>query len=77
MKTFIVINQGYPMDVHAENCKDLNSPKYRREPKDWKIKGETVEAAVAAETTSLNADFDHPYDSTELFRIFPCCKAVK
>lgn len=74
MKSFTVINMGYPMDVHSSDCKDLSSAKYRRAEKDYKIQGETVEEAVAAETNALNADFDHPYSSTDLFRVFPCCQ---
>lgn len=69
----VVMNGGYPMEVHAKGCRDLNMPKYRRAPQDWILTGDTVEAAVKTAADELNSQFDEPYDVEDLFRVMPCC----
>ena len=71
MKTFVVIRTDYPMEVHALGCADLTR---KRLSTDWKIEGDTVDAAVAAETKHLNSEFDDEYAQSDLFRILPCCR---
>jgi hypothetical protein len=73
-RKFEVMNLGYPLHVHAANCKDLSGPKYRGRERGWMIEGETVNEAVAEETKELNSQFDSPYTQDELFKIFPCCR---
>lgn len=71
---FVVMNGGYPMEVHKENCRDMNMPKYRHAPKDWVLTGNTVDEAVEVAAGELNSQFDEPYDTEDLFRVMPCCR---
>jgi hypothetical protein len=70
----VVMNGGYPMEVHKENCRDMNMPKYRHAPKDWVLTGNTVDEAVEVAAKELNSQFDEPYDTEDLFRVMPCCR---
>jgi hypothetical protein len=71
---FVVMPGPYPLEVHKENCRDMNMPKYRSAPKDWVLTGNSVDEVVNEEASELNSQFDHPYETKELFRIMPCCR---
>lgn len=69
---FQVIRTDYPLEVHAIGCRDLYI-RHKRQPLDWKIEGDTVDAAVQAEAEAMNDDFARTYPVHELFRIMNCC----
>ena len=73
----VVMNGAYPMEVHAEGCRDMNMPKYRSAPKDWILTGDSVQAVIDAEAEELNSQFDRPYSTDELFRVMPCAEKLR
>lgn len=74
MAKFVILNTGYPMQVHRVGCQDLSKRDLRGMPQDWIAEGETVDAALAPELVELNSQFDNEYTRDELFRVLPCCK---
>jgi hypothetical protein len=69
MNSFVVVRTDYPMEVHRAGCRDIP-----RHEGDWKISGDNVDDAVRKETAALNSEFDHEYDTSDLFRIMPCAR---
>lgn len=77
VNTYLVVNQEYPMEVHATGCTCRKLQANIAANGKWPITGATVQAAVAVAAADLNNDFDNKYAVNELFRIMPCCKATK